>query len=342
MKKKSSLKDIAKAVGVSISLVSYVLNDKAKENRVSAKTAARVRKAAKDLDYHPNLNARSLKTNKTRTIGVVLADISNPFFANLARAIEDGAFHKDYTVIFGSSDENIVKFNKVLKFMLAKQVDGFIIAAPEGTEEIIKDIVGRGIPMVLIDRYFVGIDCSSVVIDNFDASFQASSFLTAKGCRKVGTIMYDSKLEHYKDRFNGYVQAIKRADMEVDGKIIKKINIKSVLDDMEQAIKELIHYNVDSLYFQTNTLAAEGLKHLLAYNRDFFKEIKVVVFDQNAGYDFLDSFVPFIKQPIEEMARKALVTLINQINDEKMENVNYLLDTELVISKVQQKRVSVH
>ena len=103
MKRKPSLKDIAKEVGVSIPLVSYVLSDKGKENRVSEQTAKRIREVAAAMNYQPNLSARSLKTNKTRTIGLIVADISNPFFATLARIIEDEADTRNYTVIFGSS-----------------------------------------------------------------------------------------------------------------------------------------------------------------------------------------------------------------------------------------------
>ncbi|WP_026809555.1 LacI family DNA-binding transcriptional regulator [Arenibacter latericius] len=340
MKKKSSLKDIAKLVGVSTSLVSYVLNNKEKENRVSLVTAAKIRKAAKELNYHPNLNARSLKTNKTRSIGVILADISNPFFANLARAIEDVAFHQDYTVIFGSSDENIEKFEKVMDFMLTKQVDGFIIAPPEGSVKSIEKLANRNFPMVLIDRYFLSIDANSVVIDNFKASFQATNYLIDQGCRRIGTLLNTSQLNHYKDRFDGYIHALKSANILVDNSIIMAIDPKLLLVNIEQAIKELARQNVDALYFHNNTLAAEGLKQLLAYNRDFYKNIKVVVFDQNAGFDFLESFIPYIKQPIEKMASKALTILINQINNYEMKKMNLFLEPKLITSSFEQDMLS--
>ena len=169
MAKRASLKDIARIVDVSIPLVSYVLSNKWKENRVSESTARRILEVAKELNYHPNLNARSLKTNKTRTIGVILADISNSFFSNLARVIEDEAYSQDYTVIFGSSDENIEKLEKVLDYMLTRQVDGFIIAAPEGSKKIIEKLQEMKIPLVLIDRYFSEIETNFVIIDNFHA-----------------------------------------------------------------------------------------------------------------------------------------------------------------------------
>ena len=171
MTHKTSLKDIAKKVGVSASLVSYVLNNKDKENRVADETAKKIRKAAKELNYFPNLNARSLKTNISHTIGLIVADISNPFFSSLARTIEDEAYTHNYTVIFGSSDENQDKFIKVLDFLSTRQVDGFIVASPEESRETVLGMRASNIPLVLIDRYFHVIDVNTVTVDNFKASF---------------------------------------------------------------------------------------------------------------------------------------------------------------------------
>lgn len=164
------------------------------------------------MNYHPNWNARSLKTNKTRSIGVIVADISNPFFSNLARTIEDEAFSQDYTVIFGSSDEKVEKFNKVLDFLKMRQVDGFIIAAPEGSREIIADLAKAGIPFVLIDRFFNDLNTNYVTVDNFKASMQATNYLLGKGNKKIGAVLYNSSLHHYKERHQGYVEALKRPD----------------------------------------------------------------------------------------------------------------------------------
>src|SRR5205085_9380454 len=126
MIKKPSLKDIAQKVGVSTALVSYVLNNQ-KEGRIGKEVAQKIRDTATELNYRTNQIAKSLKTNKTFTIGLIVADISNPFSSGLARKIEEEADRNNYTVIFGSSDENAIRSNKLIDTFLNRQVDGLII-----------------------------------------------------------------------------------------------------------------------------------------------------------------------------------------------------------------------
>ena len=336
MKPKTSLKDIAKIVGVSIPLVSYVLSNKGKENRVSEKTAKRIREVAKELNYHPNWNARSLKTNKTRSIGVIVADISNPFFSNLARTIEDEAFSQDYTVIFGSSDEKVEKFNKVLDFLKMRQVDGFIIAAPEGSKDIIADLAKAGVPFVLIDRFFNDLKTNYVTVDNFKASMQATNYLLGKGNKKIGAVLYNSTLHHYKERLQGYVEALKKADLTVDTELIKRINHRSLKADMKRVVKELVQdVGVDAIYFHTNTLAEEGLTQMLGLDRKILKKVDVVVFDQNSSYNFLEDPIPYLHQPIKEIGQKALRILIEQIQEPTQELQQISFDARLESSSLE-------
>lgn len=330
MKKIPSLKDIAIEIGVSIPLVSYVLSGKGKENRVSEKTAKKIREAAKRLNYHPNLNARSLKTNRTRTLGVIVADISNPFFSNLARVIEDEAYSKDYTVIFGSSDENKEKFDKVLSFLRTRQVDGFIIAAPDGTEESLISLKKSGIPIVLIDRYFEAFDY--VVVDNFKASFAATQLLIDKGNKKIASIMYDSDLNHFKDRCNGYLEAMKSAKNSKS--FVHKLKYDTTKKDLKKALKHLIYKDqVDAIYFQTNTLAEEGLRQLFKMGKKIVRQLDIVAFDKSTTYDFMEDFIPYISQPIAQMGQKALQILIEQIEGDHAVKTQTKFDVRLKIKR---------
>ncbi|MCH5715298.1 LacI family DNA-binding transcriptional regulator [Niabella hibiscisoli] len=134
--RKSILKDIAREVGVSVALVSYVLNNRF-ENRINKDVAEKIRTTARRLHYQPNQIAKSLKTNKTFTIGLVVADISNPFSSGLARIIEDEGAKYGYTVIFGSSDEDLVKFETLTNAFINRQVDGLILLPPAGSEPLL-------------------------------------------------------------------------------------------------------------------------------------------------------------------------------------------------------------
>lgn len=332
MKKKVSLKDIAKIVDVSIPLVSYVLNNKGKENRISVATAKRIREVAKELNYQPNLNARSLKTNKTRTIGVILADISNPFFANLARTIEDESYLSDYTVIFGSSDEKVEKFERVLSFMKTRQVDGFILAAPEGSKELVLGLKQSEIPFVLIDRYFKDFDSNHIIINNKEASILATDYLLGRGNKKIASVMYDSQLAHYQDRRDGYLQAMVQS--KNSEKYIVKINNRSIENDMRTAILKLIlEDDVDAIYFNTNALAEEGLKHLMNICKNILKKIDVVMFDQNKAYFFLEDFIPYLNQPIRKMGQEAVRLIINEIETAKKLTNQIYLNAKLEVKR---------
>src|SRR5579859_5365370 len=126
MNKKVLLKDVAEHLGVSIALVSYVLNNKEKEARVGEEMAKKIRQAAIDLNYQPNYIAKSLQSGKTNTIGLIVADISNPFFSSIARIIEDEAMKQGYVVIFGSSDENAERSMRLIDVFVNRGVDAFI------------------------------------------------------------------------------------------------------------------------------------------------------------------------------------------------------------------------
>src|SRR5699024_2704816 len=129
-----------------------------------------IRKVAAEMNYRPNHVARSLKRNKTQTIGLIVADIANPFSSSIARIIEDEAKKHGYTVIFGSADENHKKAESLIDVFLSRQVDGFIIAPPQGLEKQLKRLKKEDIPFVLIDRYFEDLDVNYIAIDDFQAS----------------------------------------------------------------------------------------------------------------------------------------------------------------------------
>ena len=168
MSKKISLKDIADQVGVSTALVSYVINGQEKEKRVGKKMANKIRQVAKELNYNPNQIARSLRKGSTKTIGLIVADISNPFFGNMARVVEDEADKYGYTVIFGSSDEDPQKSASLIESLVNRQVDGFIIAPVENTEDQIKTLIDRKIPVVLIDRFLKGVESNYGPVGRFN------------------------------------------------------------------------------------------------------------------------------------------------------------------------------
>jgi Transcriptional regulators len=327
MKKNVSLKDIAEQVGVSTALVSYVLNNKLK-NRINKDVAAKIRQAAKDLNYRPNQIARSLKVQKTFTIGLIVADIANPFFSQIARIIEDEAKNCGYSVIFGSSDENAEKTSGLIKLLLDRQVDGLIIALPEHTEEQVQYLKKINVPFVLIDRYYPTIKTNSVSINNFSGAQQAIQHLLDNGRKRIGIIAYETSLFHLNERIRGAVNLLG------DNAIVGKVGINSINQDVIAAIDKFLAEPdpVDAIFFTSNLLAVSGLKYINSIGVNIPEQLAVVGFDETDAFDLFYAPVSYVKQPMVELGCEAVKLLLNTI--ENKDNIEFVeLDTELVIKR---------
>ena len=263
MTKKPSLKDIAQKAGVSVTLVSYVLNNQ-QENRINKETAKRIRAAASKLNYRTNQAARSLKTNKTFTLGLIVADISNPFFSGLARIIEDEAAAMNYTVIFGSSDENDEKYLRLINTFLNRQVDGLIIAPPPNSEAQIRYLQKQQTPFVLIDRYFPNLKTDYVILDNYASAYDATTHLIDNGRKRIGLITYKTDLVHLVDRKLGFVAALNDHNIKHRDSWIKEIGTANYPVEVENAVRDLLTMNtpVDACLFASNKIATHAVKYI--------------------------------------------------------------------------------
>lgn len=315
VKKKVLLKDIAKEVGVSTALVSYVLNNK-NEHRIGKQVAAKIRAVAKELNYQPNQIAKSLKIQKTYTLGLIVADISNPFSSQLARIIEDEAKKQGYTVIFGSSDENLEKSSDLIKVLHNRQVDGFIIAAVENAENLIQELDETGVPFILIDRYFPNKNFSYIVIDNYKATYEATQYLLGQGRKNIAFISYKTSLFHLEARRRGYEAAIALAQST---SVVKYVNRENSPSELQNVIDELLHNEVpiDAIFFSNNLLAIHGLKYLKNKNVAIPQKMGIVAFDETDAFDLFHTAVTYIKQPLEEIGQLATMHLLNFVRDGK-------------------------
>lgn len=333
--KKVSLKDIATEAGVSTALVSYVLTNKEKEARIGKEMAEKIREIARKLNYQPNHIARSLKSGRSYTIGLIVADISNPFFGNIARTIEDEAKRNNYTVIFGSSDENVDKSRDLINVLLNRQVDGLIITPTEGSEQQIEQLKTMNVPFVLIDRYFPEIPASYITINNYESAYHAVSHLIKMGKKQIGMVAYKTSLQHINERKRGYEEALRDHDMLSRNSLLKLARYSHLKEDLKVAIDQLRNAKkpADALFFATNTLAIEGLKYINTLGIRVPEELAIVTFDEGEALDLFYSPVTFVRQPILDMGKAAVRVLLEQIKDAKKETAIICIDTELVIRK---------
>jgi LacI family transcriptional regulator len=331
--KKTSLKDIANHLGVSTALVSYVINNKEKKARVGAELAEKIRKTAIEFNYQPNLIAQSLKIGKTNTIGLIVADISNPFFSLIARIIEDEARKHGYVVIFGSSDESAEKSQLLIDVFLNRQVDAFIITPTENTESQIKALQKRGVPVVLVDRYFPSMDADSVMINNFQAAYQAVEHLINNGRNKIGMMTYDNNLVHMQERVNGYKEALKDNGIRFRNSWLKKVSYQRITRDLGPELKSLLQPDllVDAFFFATNTLAVESLKVINKTGIRVPEDLAIISFDESDAFDLFYPPVTYLSQSVEDMGRHAVDLVIKRIEDNKSKFSRIVVEAKLVI-----------
>jgi len=319
MNKQISIKTIAQQVGVSNATVSLVLNGKDKEGRIGKDVAEIIRNVAKELNYEPNHLARGLRMGKSQTIGLVIADISNPFFANLAFHIQEYAETYGYSVIITNTNESDSKFVKILDVLLSHQVDGLIIVPTEHSFESIEKLVKKKVPLVLLDRWFPDLQTYHVVIDNYQASRSAVQYLIDDKCKRISFFGYRVNLPHMQERARGYVDMMQKNGL-FDEELMKGIHYHSIKSDIENALDDLFLHNkterVDGIFFATNSISMLGIKHLLKLGIKVQEDVKIVCFDKSEAFDYMEHQISYVLQPIPEMGKMAVDILVSQMKHE--------------------------
>lgn len=269
------------------------------------------------MNYKPNLLARSLKDGRTNTIGLVVADISNPFFSTIARAIEDEAARNNYTVIMGSSDEDAGKSEEVAEAMLNRQVDGLIIAPTENEGAYIKKLLLRKVPLVLIDRNFPKIKTNTVVTNNFQAAYDGVSHLISQGYKRIGFVTYKSTIQNIEDRKRGYLKAMADHKLKIKKEWIAEIRYQELKKEMKEQMSGTVSRALrpDALFFATNSLAVEGLRQIIHLNIRIPEDIGLITFDESDVFDFFYAPVTYIQQDLNKLATEAVKLLLNNIPD---------------------------
>jgi LacI family transcriptional regulator len=325
-KKKVTSKDIAMELGISRSVVSFVLNGKNKEMRISDKLTKKVLDLVETRNYQANHIAKSLKTGKTHTIGLIVADIANPFFAKIASEIEKEVRKKGYSVFFCSSNENKKNFNFQLENFKNRQVDGLILIPPINSDKILTVLGSQNIPFVIMDRVFENLSANSVNINNHKAAYDATTRLINNGRKKVALINVNNELITMSDRTNGYIDAIADNGMEVNPYLLQQLKYSNVAAHVNEAVNEVILNNADAIIFTTNKLGVQGVQAISNMGKRIPEDIAVISFDDTTAYAVAKTSITAIKQPLEQMCKEAVRILMKSI-DKSEDNI----DTEQII-----------
>lgn len=323
------MQDIAEATGVARSTVSFVLNGKAREHRISDEVADRVRQTAKDLNYQFNEVARSLRTGSTKTIALIVADISDAFFGTFAYFLQEYALKQGYIITIFNTSEQEENLRRILATLKTRLVDGIVMVPISNSRQERFDAYNIQIPMVIVDRYFPEMKTSRVIIDNYKAGTDATRYLIENGCRKIAMLTYKESLMHMKERKRGYEEMLKKAGLFDNSRIceVGYTGHESAVFDFFSRHKD----NIDGLFVSTGGLSGVAIKVLTKLRISIPKDMLFVGFDRNIN-TLSDLSVPFVRQPIERMCQCALDILINQINNKRDELVDCRLQATLVLN----------
>ncbi|MEZ4773484.1 MAG: LacI family DNA-binding transcriptional regulator [Bacteroidia bacterium] len=334
--KRTSLADIADALGVSRTLVSMVLNHRGDKNGISSETQKKVWEKARELNYQPNRIARGLRLGKSNTLGLIVADISNSFYARIARSIEDEAVKHGYQLLVSSSDEKESREKDLIERFLERQVDGLIIASTLSDTDTLTGLCQQQVPFVLIDRYFPDIQTNYVIVDNALAAEKMVSYLIENGFSRIGLLtIAPGHISSINDRVSGYKQALTKHGIVFDPDLVREISFDRLNQEVAGAIHSLLSLTkkADAIFALNNHIAVACLESLSELGISIPEEVALVSFDDENLFRFCQPPITAISQPVKEMGKKAFEILNQEINQKESTENNHqiVLPTRLEV-----------
>jgi len=323
-----TMRDVAALAGVSLKTVSRVINA---EPAVSADLLARVQRAIEQLDYRPNLTASSLRRSdgKTATVGLVLEDLANPYSAAVARAVEDAARPRRVTVVAGSVDEDPERERALIREFVDRRVDGLIVAPTPSDQSYLVADRRAGTVLVFVDRPPNHLDADVVVAANREGARDGMRHLLEGGHRRIAFLGDLSTISTASERFAGYVEAIERAGLWVDGAIVRR-ELRGV-DAAKAAVDELLTLALPptAIFAAQNVLGIGAFAALRGRRRQF--DVALVGFDDFPLADLLDPGVTVVAQDPAAIGRLAAETLFRRLDGDHSPSTVQVVPTRLIV-----------
>lgn len=306
----ANMKEVAKRAGVSITTVSHVIN---KTRYVSDELTECVYKAMAELDYHPNLVAGSLRSGRTRTIGLIIPDITNQFFSEISRKIEDSGFEHGYSVIVCNTDDKFSKEKSYIDVLMAKQVDGIIFISAGDEPENLKKPIDSNVPIVVADRDIKDINTNIVLVDNFNGGYEATKYLIGLGHKRIGFISGPSGVTGSTLRFEGYRKALDEAGLIFDEGIIGQgdYRYQGGGDAMQIILQK--QPQPTAIFAGNDMMALGAIRKIFDHGMKVPEDISVIGFDDIPLSQIAYPSLTTMAQPAQEMADIVMKLLIKDI-----------------------------
>lgn len=305
-----TIRDVAQAAGVSTATVSRVMNGKAS---VADHLAERVRTAAAELGYRPNVFAKGLRTSSTMVIGLIVPDIENPFHTAIARGVEDAAQEREYSVLLCNSDEDHGKEARYLDVMLTQQVAGVVIEPVSERRTDVRPLQQRAVPVVAVDRAIAARSIDTVTVNNRQGARWATEALLVAGCRRIAVIAGPAGRTTADERLAGYRQALEASNLPVDEDLIVfgDYRVESGYDGANELLAR--PQPPDAIFVANNLMAAGALAAMTDRGLNAPRDLQFASFDEPTWNPTGQQPLCLIYQPGREMGRLATELLLQRI-----------------------------
>jgi DNA-binding LacI/PurR family transcriptional regulator len=299
--------------------VSHVISGSVPVSRILRR---KVLEAIRALDYHPNHIARSLKTRSTRTLGIVVPDMTIPFFPQVIRSAESAARRHGYSLIAVNSNDDVERQGEVLSLLRSQRVEGvlLVVASGKGSGKQIQQLIRSGIPVVCVDRLPAGVQVDSVCVDDVTAAETGVAHLISRGYRKIAIITGPLTLKNEQARLRGYQIALKRAGISIDTSLIweAKLDQQEVVQVCQRYLGSEKH-KPDALFATNGVIGLGALRGMAACGLSTPEDIGFVTFDELTAEDIFRPSITCVMQPTEQIGFRAAEILIQRIQEKKEE-----------------------
>ena len=338
---KINIKHVAEKSGFSTATVSRVLRN---YPGVREQTRKKVLEAVSELNYEVNAVARSLRQEKTYSIGIVVGNVLSQFYSVIAKSVEDTANKFGYNTILCNGDENPEKELNYLKVLKSNRVDGIILTPTGKNSEYINNLIRSGTKVVLLDRVIEGVDCDAVLVDNANGAYKAVKYLIDQGYKRIGIINGYLDRTTGAERLKGYLQALAEADIPKDNSLIKIGDFKK--ESGKKLTKELLkQVNKPEAIFVTNIDMSMGaLSAIKEMGISIPDEIGIICFDDSEWAPIITPPITVIRQPVYQLGSIASELLIKNIENNEKDLIHkskiIILPTELIIRDSTKKLIN--
>jgi len=324
----TTIKDVAKLVGVHSSTVSRVINN---DSRISEKTKNKVLFTINKLGYTPNAVARGLKTKRTYTLGMLIPDITNPFFAEIARGVEDAANKNNFNVILCNTDDKLKKERTYLQILKGKGVDGLILGTAHIKDRSILELEMKKFPYILVSRNIEGLDKNCIIVDDIEGGMMATEYLIKLGHCRIAHITGPLVTRSAINRLKGYRLALKKYEIEYKDELVGEgdFKIKGGYQIMKKFLKLA---KPPTVIFAANDLLALGVMQAIQKkNFHIPEDFSVVGFNDIKLASFVYPALTTIRQPMLEMGELAVEMLLKIIEKGEFNQKKIILKPKLIV-----------